>query len=83
MCPPKWNGPDGGETPSSPHKPTKNHLVLKMNTTQILWGRGGFAQNFPLLASLIKRGIVWLAVRELIPAPWATWLINVLGLRGA
>lgn len=39
--------------------------------------------NNSRIRATVKRLIVALAVREILPANAATWLINVLGLRGA
>jgi hypothetical protein len=41
-----------------------------------------FWANCATHGAAIKRVIVWLAIRGLMPANLATWLINTLGLRG-
>lgn len=35
------------------------------------------------MGSRVKQVVVWLAVRELLPAMLAKWIINRFGLRGA
>jgi hypothetical protein len=46
-------------------------------------GKAFDATKFSRLAAAVKGGIVALAVRRILPARVATWLINVLGLREA
>ncbi|HAN55335.1 MAG TPA: hypothetical protein DCQ77_03655 [Betaproteobacteria bacterium] len=64
--------PDQMKTPSGGAGGVKGNKAGSLRTKHAMHG-----------AALIKRLIVAAAIRGLLPASWATWLLHSLRLRGA
>lgn len=64
--------PDQMKTPPGSEPAAKGNKAGSLKTKFAMHG-----------AALVKRLIVAVAIRGLLPAPLTTWLINALRLRGA